>query len=308
MTASSDVSSAVHFLDVGQAHATIAVDADSAVVIDCPHSGVQPASNLLEKLNPERLDIVVTHQDLDHCGGIHNLLRHFGSNSTTLYMNPVARPHPKNQPRVNTVLRSILSALDEVGANPDHAFAGRTGTTGAITWSVLAPPYRRDLRAALLGGSLNRSSIVLMLQLRGYRFLIPGDIDDTAVTALLSSGTQLSAEVFLLPHHGARLTTISQLLSAVDPQYVVVSAARRRTHPHITTLQAAASYNCRIMCTQVTHHCHPGTVDPKRCAGSIVFDISGGSLAVDPSVAAHKSRIDELESPVCLPRLPGSSV
>lgn len=293
--------SAVHFLDVGQAHATIAVDSDSALVVDCPLRGVREASRLLSQLKLAKLDVVVTHRDLDHCGGIDKLLRRFGNESTTLYINPLAPrpPSRERQPRVETVLRSILSALDEVGANPEHALEGRTGSTGKISWSVLAPPFRRVLGTALLGGSINRSSVVLMLCLGSFRFLIPGDIDDIAVEELLESGTQLSANVFLLPHHGARLTKINRLLEAVDPQYVIVSAGRRETNPHLPTLQVAASYDCRLMCTQATFHCHPGSLSSNHCAGSIVFDLSSGSLVVKPSLSSHKSRIDQLATPVC---------
>lgn len=296
------MSSAVHFLDVGQAHATVAVDADSAMVVDCPLSGVEQASSLLARENPAKLDVVVTHRDLDHCGGIPALIRDFGNNSTKLYMNPVAPPSARRprQPRVETVLHGILSALDWAGASPEHALAGAAGSTGRIKWSVHAPSYKLVLGTALVGGSINRSSVVLTLLLGNYRFLIPGDIDDVAVGELLNSGTQLSADVLLLPHHGARLTRINQLLAAVDPLYVIVSAGRQQNHPHIATLQAAASYTCRLMCTQVTFHCHGGSVSPEHCAGSITFDLAGGSLLVKPSIAEHRSRIAGLSSPVCL--------
>ena len=294
------MSSAVHFLNVGQAHAMVAVNEDSALVVDCPRGGVKSASAVLRQQRYAQFDVVVTHLDLDHCGGIRDLLRSFGNSSTTLYLNPVGRHSPRNRPRVRAVIRSILSELNYIGASAEHAFAGKTGSTGAMNWSVLAPSYLLVLGAALLGGSVNRSSIVLMLEVGGYKFLIPGDIDDVAAGKLLSSGAQLSADVLLLPHHGARLARIGRLLAAVNPRFVVVSAGRRETHPHITTLRAAAAHNCRLMCTQVTHHCHPDPLEPKHCAGSIAFDLSGGSLSVDPSPATHRSRINQLATPVCL--------
>lgn len=292
--------SSVHFLNVGQAHATVAIDADSALVVDCPVSGVEQAEELLKRSNPAQFDVVVTHQDLDHCGGVHELLLLFGKNDTTLYMNPVGRQYPQERPRVKTVLQRIFSVLDEIGANPAHAFTGENDNTGKIVWSVLAPQYSMVVQAALLADPVNSLSIVLMLQIGGFRFLIPGDIDDTAADELLNSGTRLSADVFLLPHHGARLAKIEQLITAVDPQYIVVSAGRRKTHPHIATLTAAASYGCRLMCTQATFHCHPAPLQSKHCAGSVVFDLNGGSLSVDPSTETHMSRINQLATPVCL--------
>jgi len=138
------------------------------------------------------------------------------------------------------------------------------------------------------------------VQIGSFTFLIPGDIDDKAASELLDNGTELSADVFLLPHHGAKLATIEALLAAVDPNYVVISAGRRKTHPDLETLRAAASYDCRLMCTQATRHCHPDDLADKHCAGTIVFDLSGGSLSVDPPTARHRKRINQLERPVCV--------
>lgn len=296
------MSSEVHFLNVGQADAIVTIDAGSALIVDCPHAGVDPAARVLDKIDLAEFDVIVTHQDLDHCGGIHELLRKYGNASTTLYMNPVARPIPPG-PKVRTALLGILSALDEIGGTTEHAVAGRVGSIGGIEWSVLSPPYIKVLDAALLGSSanrINRTSAVLALQVGEYRFLIPGDIDDTAVNWLLTSGAQLSADVLLLPHHGAKLKLIDRLLGAVNPKYVVISSGRRKTHPNISTLMAAASYGCRLMCTQATFHCNPDPVKPDHCAGSIVFTLRGKSLSVDPTPGDHRSRIQQLTSPVCL--------
>ena len=278
----------------------VAVNADSALVVDCPRGGVEQATVLLNKLKLAQFDVVVTHQDMDHCEGIQDLLRLFGNRSTTLYMNPVGRPRPQDHSNVKTVLQGILSVVEEVGASTADAVADMTGNTGSIGWSVLAPLHRHVLEAALLGNVVNRLSVVVLVRIGSFTFLIPGDIDDVAASELLTSGTELSADVFLLPHHGAKLATINQLLAAVDPKYAVISAGRRKTHPAVETLRATASYNCRLMCTQATRHCHPDDLADKYCAGTIVFDLSGGSLSVDPPPARHRKRINQLERPVCI--------
>lgn len=292
----------IHFLDVGQAHAAMAVDADSAVIVDCPLGGAAEASGLLRQVRPSRLAVVVTHRDLDHCGGISALVRDFGNSNTTLYMNPVSPPSPRRQrqPRVESVLHGILDALDQSGAMPRFALAGNNERTGTIRWSVLAPSYRRVLSTALLGGSINRASIVVKLQLESCSALIPGDIDDVAVAELLNSDHDLSADVLLLPHHGARMERISELLDAVNPDFVVVSAGRGPNHPHIETLRAAASCGSRLLCTQATSHCHDGTLASPHCAGSITFGAKGEAVHVAPTPSEHHLRIATLASPVCM--------
>lgn len=164
---------------------------------------------------------------------------------------------------------------------------------------VLSPTHRQVLETSA-GGSVNRSSIVLKLELADYRFLIPGDIDDDAVAELLNSGAEVSADVFLLPHHGARLQKFSELLAAIDPRHVVVSAGGRVSHPALETLRTAAAYDCRVMCTEVTAHCHRGPADPQHCAGSIAFELRGEFLEVIPSISEHTARIRGLDSPVCI--------
>ena len=296
------MSSEVHFLNVGQAHATVAVDAGSALVVDCPRDGVEQAKALLSRLNLTHFDVVVTHQDMDHCEGVQGLLRRFGKPSTTLYINAVGRPKPEDKRYVRAVLEGILSEVDHLGASTASAVAGMAGSTGSIGWSVLAPLHRQLLDAPLLGNVVNRLSVVILVRIGSFTFLIPGDIDDKAAGELLDRGAQLSADVFLIPHHGARLATIDRLLDAVDPEYAVISAGRRETHPNADTLNAVASYDCRLMCTQATRHCHQGDLADKYCASTIVFDLSGDSISVAPSLDHHRERIDQLESPVCVNR------
>lgn len=155
-TLPADVPSSVHFLNVGQAHATVAIGADSALIVDCPSNGVEQASALLKHSNPAQLDVMVTHQDLDHCGGVHELLTLFGKSHTTLYMNPVGRQSPQDRPRVKTVLQRILSVLDEIGANTVHAFAGRNGSTGI---SPGLPWHRSTVWLCKLHCSQTRSTV-----------------------------------------------------------------------------------------------------------------------------------------------------
>ena len=294
------MSSEVHFLNVGQAHATVAVNEDSALVVDCPRGGVEQATALLNKLVLAQFDIVVTHQDMDHCGGVQNLLQRFGKPSTILYMNPVGRPEPEKKPRVKTILQGILSAVADIGAKTAGADTNTVGNTGSIGWTVLAPSHSQVLQANLVGNVVNRLSVVVLVQIGTFTFLIPGDIDDKAAGELLNSGATLRADVLLIPHHGAKLAVIDQLLGAVDPKHAVISAGRKTTHPHVDTLTAVASHNCRLMCTQATRHCNPDDLDDKHCAGTVVFDLSGNSLSVKPSLHDHRKRIDQLETPICV--------
>jgi hypothetical protein len=75
----------------------------------------------------------------------------------------------------------------------------------------------------------------------------------------------LEANVFLIPHHGARLDSTSddqdvlrQLLDAVGAGYHVISVGFRNSydHPHPRLLEEVARRpNARLMCTQINTTC-----------------------------------------------------
>ena len=295
---------AVHFLDVGQAHAAVATDSRSALVVDCPKSGARAASERISGVG--QLDVIVTHRDLDHCGGIAEILREGACESTRLFINAgmAVSSDSRDHPRVKAVIRSILGAIDEAGASCEHALRGRSGNTGAFSWTVLAPTHEQVLATAI-GGSINRSSVVVRLQFENTRFLIPGDVDDSAVDMLLENPSELAAEVLLMPHHGAKMKRLDELLKAVDPQHVVISSGRSMSHPAIDTLRIVAAHSCRLMCTEVSPHCHDQELEAADCAGSISFTFPEGSVQVNPDFETHLARIDGWDSPKCIVDLPG---
>lgn len=285
---------------MAQAHATVAIDVDSAIVVDCPLGGVSAAQAVLSATQLAVFDVVVTHRDLDHCGGIRDLLDQFANSSTRLFMNAaMAISQDRNdKPLVRSVLEKLFDTADLLGVEQLPLSRGDSGNSGPISWNVLGPTHSQILRSAS-GGSTNRSSIVIRLQLGSHYFLITGDIDDDGLGSLIDSGLDLGAEVLLAPHHGTRLRRFDDLLDAVKPAFLVVSAGCQRLLPARQTLESATSYGCRILCTGVSKHCHEGQLTSKYCAGPISFELNGPTMTVTPSRQSHGARIAQLASPVC---------
>ena len=295
----------VYFLDVRQAHATVITAGSSGVlVVDCPLSGAVRAEEIISETSSERLDIVVTHRDLDHCGGIAKLVRRFANEESRIYMNPAfaISAAQSDFPLVRTVLKGIISASQETGAEMKGAVRGDQSSLGPLSWEVKSPAHV-DVMNSAVGGSVNRSSIVLRVDVASRTFLIPGDLDDVGISNIIKAGEDLSAHVVLLPHHGARLSRIEELLTAVDPDYAIVSAGRRMTHPAKETLDAASLHGCILMCTQVSRHCEPADMIDPACAGEIVFSVgASGHLEVSPDRDRHREVIVTLTSAVCEPK------
>ncbi len=71
----------------------------------------------------------------------------------------------------------------------------------------------------------NDASTVLRISAGGLTVLFTGDIEEEAVTGLLSSGVDLRADVLVLPHHGRPNLGGAELVRAVRPKILVSSDA-----------------------------------------------------------------------------------
>ena len=85
-----------------------------------------------------------------------------------------------------------------------------------------------------------RSLVVRLLDERGTGVVLaPGDLDTTGEAALLAAGTELSAHVLLVGHHGSRGSSSLPFLGAVRPHIAFVQAGQGNTygHPHAQAME-----------------------------------------------------------------------
>jgi competence protein ComEC len=291
----------VAFVDVGQGHATVVLGANhAAMVVDCPRSGADAVNAILDDADALELAVLVTHRDLDHCGGIREVMRH--RRASALYMNTAWAVAPRGPigSKVRTVLQSILDQADLDGTELLPAVRGDVRQLGVLGWTVLSPPYAWVAEAALKD-TTNRASVVLRLDLGGTRVLITGDADQKVIELLLTAEGELASEILLLPHHGATVGKLSDLVAAVAPEVAVVSAGRSAgIHPTESTLMLLKAAPCAVMCTQVNRHCHAPDISTSRCAGTIRMEFTTAGYAVLPSLEDHLERVVRFNTPRCV--------
>ena len=84
----------------------------------------------------------------------------------------------------------------------------------------------------------NPASCVLLVQARGERLLLVGDIDAAAEQALINSGLRVDAHWLQSPHHGSRTSSSKAFLQQVRPQGVLISRGQGNGfgHPHPTVM------------------------------------------------------------------------
>ncbi len=142
--------------------------------------------------------LVISHGDNDHIGGAESLLASF----------PVAR-----------LLTSVPEKLDS--HRPEPCRAGQQWQWDGVEFLMLNP-------TAELVRKENNNSCVLKVTTATGSLLLTGDIEKQAERALLSrNGSQLRADLLVVPHHGSKSSSTAEFISAVAPRWALFPVGYR---------------------------------------------------------------------------------
>jgi len=211
-------------LDVGQGDALlIEAPGPARAIRMLVDAGPDPdqAAAMLQRLRVEALDLVVlTHADLDHSGGLAQVLRTIPVGAL------VVGPHPP-WPEGGAAWAALQQARRS-GVAVMRVHAGDRLALGNAIVHVLSPPADGFPDAAA-----NAHSLVMMVSDGSARVLLTGDAEQVAQDWLLARPHLLRAPVLKLPHHGGR-TNAEGFVEAVGACIVVISVAADNSygHPH----------------------------------------------------------------------------
>jgi len=159
----------------------------------------------IHALGITRLDmLMISHGDNDHAGGAEAVATAF----------PQAQRYtgePARMARMKLPMRQCV--------------AGQSWQWDGVRFRVLSP-------ADGMGDRNNDSSCVLLIEGRGGRLLLTGDISakvEPEVTAALGPGVP---PVLLVPHHGSKTSSSAAFIAAVRAPLAVVSAGWRNRFGH----------------------------------------------------------------------------
>jgi beta-lactamase superfamily II metal-dependent hydrolase len=226
----------VHFIDVGQGAATLVEGPAFAILVDAGRPDGSEVVAYLRSRGIKRLDLLVgTHPHADHIGQVPEVLEAIAVKEVWLSGN-------------NSDTRTFASAIRAVQrsqATYHEPRAGEMRSYGDARVEVLAPKT--------LTGDLNRDSIVLRVSHQGAAVLLPGDSGIDVEDALISSRTQLRADVLGVAHHGSASSTSAGFLAAIQPQVAVYSASRDNPYgyPHWELVDRVAAAGVRLYGTDV---------------------------------------------------------
>ena len=97
----------------------------------------------------------------------------------------------------------------------------------------------------------NNTSIILRVSYGATSFLFMADAETPVEQALLDAGTDLSATVLKVGHHGSSTSTSYRFLNEVMPRYAVISVSKDNSygHPHEKILSRLEDADARILRT-----------------------------------------------------------
>ena len=245
----------VTFLDVGQGDSAVVELPDGQVVLidggatyerfDMGRGVVAP---FLWNRGIRIIDQVIgTHPQLDHVGGLAWVVRHF----------IVKNYWGSGEAREELFYRRLQQALATQGLQERVAREGQeVVSSGPCRMVVLNPPVDEQLDVPIhnshVGGhGLNNYSVMTQLTCGTHSMLFAADVERDGLSRMTRSASQSSIEVLKVPHHGAVSSLNRDWLASVHPQYAVFSAGRHNPyrHPAVPVLDAYGSEGSTVLRT-----------------------------------------------------------
>lgn len=216
----------VNYIDVGQADSILIYTAAAAMLIDGGnYEDSDKVVSYIRSKGITKLDYVVgTHPHEDHIGGLAAVVKSFDIGK--IYM-------PKVQTNTKT-LKSLLTQIKNKGLKITSAKAGMKFELDQKAKCEILSPADDSYE------EINDYSVVIKLTYGSKAFLFEGDAEALTESEMLKSYTaDLKSDVLKVAHHGSSTSTSDEFLSAVAPEYAVISVGKGNSynHPNKQTLK-----------------------------------------------------------------------
>jgi competence protein ComEC len=158
----------------------------------------------------------ISHANTDHYNAFIGLMG--ASRLETVYLNDYfgqSDPLPQAEGDMIDMLVDHRSQIVRMRAGSVVQLDSET--TAEVLWPPASQPS--DL-------TLNDTSLVLRVSCGGKRILFTGDLEREGQARLLAGGSDLSADILILPHHGSWSRSLPAFFSAVSPEVVLLSASQ----------------------------------------------------------------------------------
>ncbi len=218
-------------VDVGQGQCLILQSQGKYYMVDCGgdsgDDAADRAAQLLLSQGVFQLDgVIVTHYDLDHAGGIVQVLDRIGADKVYL---------------------PVLDGKSEVRDTIAQKYAD------TVFWveeelNILLPNGNLTIYPSNVTDDDNESSLCILFQPENCDILITGDRSEKGELELLENVDLPDLEILVAGHHGSRTSTSWQLLNETRPEIVIISVGEDNSygHPSGETLERLSLFGCSV--------------------------------------------------------------
>jgi competence protein ComEC len=211
-------------LDVGQGDSLLIITPEKkTILID---SGLSKASEqvlrALDKHNIKQIDLVVaTHPHADHIGAMSKIL---DAVSVKMFLDS-GQAHP------TVTYEKMLATIKRTVGKINIARAGQEfELDSGIKLTVVNPS--EPLLEKVRGSEENANSVVFRLVFGDFEMLFTGDSEEETEERLLETGTELTADVLKVAHHGSQYATTEEFLQRVQPKAALISCGSDNDYGH----------------------------------------------------------------------------
>ena len=229
----------VHFIDVGQADATLFVQDGHTMLFDAATKNRgDELVEYIQNLGIEYIDVLVlTHPHDDHMGGSAELLNN-------IEVGVVYGPDIFNISSLDSIgwYNNMVDAVENIDLERNKGVADDEQTSiwhfprndkgefakfniGAAVVEFYAPLEEEY-------SDLNDYSICAKVSFGTVDVFLTGDATDNVEEALIAEGYDLDVEIFQASHHGSDTGNSREFLEAMSPECIVISCGMKNRHNH----------------------------------------------------------------------------
>lgn len=227
-------------MNVGNGQCIAMTEGENAVVIDCGSYGIsENAGNMLSRYlhagGHNTVDILMlTHLHSDHAQGAVRLMN-------LINVKMLILPDNAEDTNDSGVLEELVSTANDNGTRLVYITQDEDFTAGLLRLSIYESSEL---------GSRSESGIMATVSIDDYDMLITGDVEMSVERELARKHDLSGTELLIVPHHGSRYSTSTQLLEAAAPELAVISTGYNSyVHPTQEVLDRLNSYGIEIMRT-----------------------------------------------------------
>lgn len=258
----------LHFIYVGQGDSTAIKFPDGkTMLIDAgPKKSSSDLTTYLDEVffdgeTNKVIDyFVLTHTDEDHTGGAVTILNNY--DVKTVYRPNVRSNSETDNEDIFQVTTDVWDNAVKSMSNADNVItiyqeleipkyidsADSTKNYSFTFYGPINPPYSNN----------NDYSPVMLLENNNKKYMFTGDasedIEQEFLTEYSSNLSYFDVDVLKVGHHGSKTSTCSEFLSAVKPEWAVISCGvdNKYGHPTNEVITRLTNAGCQILRTDVS--------------------------------------------------------